>query len=166
MIIRLAAAGRIVILATREVIRESERNIRAKMKTECLLRFYQLLEQSQLERIESSSPEEEERWTDLVADKDRHILAGALKGGAGILVSLDRKHIVKPDVLAVFPIAVMDTREFLKLFIDQAWYWTESWQKAEAEVDAWKADSPGGSSLTAEELLAELEQLDTDADKK
>ena len=42
---------------------------------------------------------------------------------------------------------------------DQAWYWTESWQQAEREVDAWKESGQPIKSMDAKEALAILDRI-------
>ncbi len=42
---------------------------------------------------------------------------------------------------------------------DQAWYWTESWQQAEREVDEWKASGQRSGPLEVEEALAVLDRI-------
>ena len=41
---------------------------------------------------------------------------------------------------------------------DQAWFWTERWQKMEREVDAHVAKGEGTTHDSAEELFADLDR--------
>jgi predicted nucleic acid-binding protein len=54
----------------------------------------------------------------LVAEKDCHVLAGAYKAQADVLVSLDKRHILTAKVMKGFPIPVKDTSSFLKNLIN------------------------------------------------
>jgi len=41
-------------------------------------------------------------------------LAGAIKGKADFLITLDKKHILKPTVQAAFPIPILSPGDFLQ----------------------------------------------------
>lgn len=115
-IILLAQAFLLGIVTSRAVLQEAERNIRHKMGATALLRFYFLLDRTEIEIIEETTRDEEARWAHLTADKDRHVLAAAWKANADVLVTLDRKHLLTEVVRAKFPIPVQDTKEFLTEF--------------------------------------------------
>jgi putative PIN family toxin of toxin-antitoxin system len=114
LILKLAQAGHLQVVATRKVLQEAERNIRDKLGKEALLRYYQALGSLEIELVDPITPEEEAQWTSLVAEKDRHVLAGAYKARADVLVSLDRRHILTERVQERFPIPVRDTGSFLE----------------------------------------------------
>jgi putative PIN family toxin of toxin-antitoxin system len=115
-IILLAQAFLLVLVTSRSVLQEAERNIRNKMGDAALERFYLLLDTTEIEISEQTTAEEEQIWAAFTADKDRHVLAAALKAKADVLVTLDRKHVLTEDVRANFPIPVQDTKEFLTQF--------------------------------------------------
>ncbi|MEW6047162.1 MAG: PIN domain-containing protein [Bacillota bacterium] len=120
LILMLARAGRVRVVATRRVLKEAEHNIRTKMGEESLLRYYRLLGSVEVELVPPVTPEEEAEWSGLVAPKDAHVLAGAAKARADVLISLDRRHIVTERVREGFPIPVQDTREFLRGMTEKA----------------------------------------------
>lgn len=115
-IISLANSNEILLVANRIVLKEAERNVRLKFQPIAVLRFYQLVFQTNIEIWRSPSVDEEARWKTLVPDKDLHVLAGALKGQSDVLVSLDRKHILTDHVRLHYPVLVQDTKEFLEEF--------------------------------------------------
>ena len=117
-IISLAQALLLVLVVSQAVLQEAEKNLRAKMGIEALQRFQHLLEVTQIELCEPVTLEEEESWAGFTVEKDRHVLAAALKAKADVLVTLDRKHVLTETVRANFPISVQDTREFLTGFHD------------------------------------------------
>jgi len=119
-ILRLACARRVRLVATRRVLQEAEYNIRAKMGEESLLRYYGLLGSIELELVPAVTPEEEGKWTHLVAPKDAHVLAGANKAQADVLISLDRRHILTEAIRKSFPILTQTTGEFLQSAIEEA----------------------------------------------
>ena len=87
---------------------------------EPLLRYYRLLGSVELEVASPVTPEEEAKWSGLVAPKDAHVLAGAAKAKADVLISLDRRHILTERVRKGFPIPVQDTGEFLRGIAEEA----------------------------------------------
>jgi len=114
LILKLARASYVRLVATRRVLQEAEYNIRTKMGEEPLLRYYQLLGSVELELVSPVTSEEEAKWSSLVTPKDAHVLAGAAKAKADVLISLDRRHILTERVREGFPIPVQDTGEFLR----------------------------------------------------
>ncbi len=115
-IILLAQSLLLTLAASQVVLQEAERNIRAKMGSEAIQRLYALLANTKIEMCEPTTLEEEEQWAGLTAEKDRHVLAAAFKANAGVLVTLDRKHVLTDAVRCGFPIPVQDTKEFLTAF--------------------------------------------------
>ncbi|QUL99689.1 MAG: PIN domain-containing protein [Candidatus Fermentithermobacillus carboniphilus] len=114
LILKLARASHVRLVATRRVLQEAEYNIRTKMGEESLLRYYQLLGSVELELVSPVTSEEEAKWLSLVTPKDAHVLAGAAKAKADVLISLDRRHILTERAREGFPIPVQDTGEFLR----------------------------------------------------
>lgn len=119
LILKLARAGHVRVVASSRVLQEAEHNIRTKMGEEPLLRYYRLLGSVELDLVSPVTAEEEVKWSDLVAPKDAHVLAGAAKAKADVLVSLDRRHILTERVRQGFPIPVQDTGEFLRGIVEQ-----------------------------------------------
>ncbi len=115
-IIKLAQAFLLALVVSRAVLQEAERNIQNKMGASALQRFYLLLNTTEIEVCEQPTLEEEQQWAAFTADKDRHVLAAAIKAKADVLVTLDRKHVLTEIVRANFPIPVQDTKEFLTQF--------------------------------------------------
>jgi predicted nucleic acid-binding protein len=111
-ILLLARTGRLVLVTTRRALQEAERNLARDYGGEELERLRRDLMDADVEVVEEVTAEEEARWHDLTVEKDRHVLAGALKGGADVLVSLDKKHILTDRVIADFPIPVRSTQGF------------------------------------------------------
>ncbi|MFQ6042182.1 MAG: putative toxin-antitoxin system toxin component, PIN family [Candidatus Poribacteria bacterium] len=103
LILKLARAGYLQVVATKTVLREAERNIKNKMNEDALLRYYQELETTEIEMVEPPSDEDEAQWQDIVDEKDSHVLAGAYKAQADVLVSLDKRHILTEKVRKGFP---------------------------------------------------------------
>lgn len=113
-ILFMAREKKIRLLTTRTALNEAEHNIKEKMDIQKLMRFYIDIGTTETEIVDETSPEEEAQWKGITADKDLHILAGAIKGGAEVLITLDRKHILSAQVKRAFPIPVMSPGEFLQ----------------------------------------------------
>lgn len=117
LIIRLALCGHVKLVSTRVILLEAENAIGGKLGKEALLRFYLSLGNLDLEIIDPPTSGELSRWSALVHAKDLHVLAGAYKASADVLVTLDRRHLLTEVVKVGFPLAVLDTTEFLESFI-------------------------------------------------
>ncbi|MDD5748954.1 MAG: PIN domain-containing protein [Actinomycetota bacterium] len=115
----LAKEGHLEVLATKRVVIQALRALGKKYGEEELRDFLKLLSNVSPTIVEDSTYEEEMRWLDLTHKDDCHVLAGALKGRADVLVSLDRKHIVTEKVASRFPVPVMTTKEFLHWFMER-----------------------------------------------
>ena len=83
-------------------------------KLERLLGRCRLFFEADMELVEEASEADELMWEDLAPRKDLHVLAGAYKGRADVLVSLDRRHILTERVKSGFPIPVRSPGEFLR----------------------------------------------------
>jgi predicted nucleic acid-binding protein len=110
----LAQEGQLQIVATQLVLEEAEENTRENLGEEALQRFYQFVNDVEFELVEPTSDEENARWQDLLVSDDWHVLAGAHKGRADVLVTLDRRHILTERVIAHYPIPVQDTHAFFR----------------------------------------------------
>ncbi|HID85929.1 MAG TPA: PIN domain-containing protein, partial [Anaerolineae bacterium] len=97
-VLELCKRGRFRALCTRLVLLEAERNIHRKLGAEALLRFYQGL--AELDPTLETLPTSEEiaACEPIVGEKDAHVLAAALKSGADVLLTLDRRHFMTEKV--------------------------------------------------------------------
>jgi predicted nucleic acid-binding protein len=84
--------GRFKPVVTRLVLIEAERNIKAKLGEEDLLRFYQLLGAVDFVVEPPVSAREIADYSHLIEEKDAHVLAAAVVSGAQFLLTLDTKH--------------------------------------------------------------------------
>lgn len=116
-ILALAVRGQIEILSTRRVLLEALNAICSKYGNEEVHTYFKLLLSTSPTGVEETSAKEESRWVDVTHEDDCHVLAGAAKANADVLVSLDARHIVTDVVKAQFPVPVMNTREFLDWFL-------------------------------------------------
>jgi predicted nucleic acid-binding protein len=123
----LAEAGLIDMVATPRVLAEAEKNIKeyASSKPDSatiLLSWYDRVNRSRYESIPDPSEEEEAEWAHLVVAKDRHVLAGALKAQANVLLTYDRRHLLRPEVIQGFSIPIQHPQTFFQANPDlQEW---------------------------------------------
>jgi predicted nucleic acid-binding protein len=113
-ILKLGRSGKLVIVATQRVLREAEKNIREEWGEDGLTRFHREISDQELLLIHDPTGEEEAQWQTVTSPKDCHVLAGAYKARAAVVVTLDRKHLLTEAVATNFPIPVMHTTEFVR----------------------------------------------------
>ena len=114
----LGRQGHATPLASRRVLLEAERNIRIKLGSEALLRFYEAIAATDLVVVESPTPEEIAAHHHIIDPKDAHVLAAALKGAADVLLTLDRRHFMTPAVQgAGLPFLIMTPGEWLRRWL-------------------------------------------------
>ena len=101
-LLELAQAGGLVPLTSAAVLQEARRNAGKGGSTPADLEALVLRVRPLLVAI---------RATDLapwsaVAEKDRHVIAGAVLGHAEFLVTFDRKHLDNPTTRSLVPLAI------------------------------------------------------------
>ena len=103
-------------VVTRKILLEGRKNIRRKLSSEALLRFYKEIANLNPEIIRPPTKERLSQYDDIIALKDRHVLASALEGKAAFLITLDRKHFQTEAIRqANLSIIIMTPKEFLEL---------------------------------------------------
>ena len=103
-------------VTTRKILLEAQINIRKKLSSEAILRFYKEIASLNPEIIKPPANEKLSHYDDVIALKDRHVLAGALESRAVFLITLDRKHFQTEAIKqANLPITIMTPKEFLEL---------------------------------------------------
>lgn len=106
-------------VSSRLVLLEAERNIRAKLDAEALLRFYRTVAEIDFRVVPESTPDEIAVSARIIAAKDAHVLAAAVKAGVGFLLTLDRRHFLARAVLeAGLPFRIITPGDFLRLWIE------------------------------------------------
>jgi predicted nucleic acid-binding protein len=102
-------------VTSRRVLLEAQRNIAAKFGDEELLRFYRQLADLDPEIVEPAAEAEIEQYAHLIERRDAHVLVGAVKSGASFLLTLDRKHFMRPELEgANLPLSILTPGDFLK----------------------------------------------------
>lgn len=111
--------GRFKPVVTRLVLIEAERNIKAKLGAEDLLRFYQLLGSVDFAIEPPVSAEEIADYSHLIEGKDAHVLAAAVRSGARFLLTLDTKHFMTEGLSkADLGLIIVTPGDFIKAYLD------------------------------------------------
>ncbi|MBI4759006.1 MAG: PIN domain-containing protein [Chloroflexi bacterium] len=114
-VLDLCRRGHFEAVTTRLILLEAEKNIREKLPREALLRFYRGLGTLPLTIQEPASGEDNDTYTDLIDEKDAHVLAAAVKSGSDWLLTLDRRHFMTPKLRrARLKVLIATPGEFLR----------------------------------------------------
>ena len=112
-ILGVAAEGKVKLLATRLVMHEAKSNIINLLGPALWVWFCRIIGPLHISLSDPPTAREKAEWTKVTAPKDTHVLAGAIKGKADILISLDRGHILNETVQKAFPLPIMSPGDFL-----------------------------------------------------
>ncbi len=112
LVLALCRQGDAQAVASRLVLLESERNIRAKLGRESLLGFYRGIVGLGLDLVEIPTDLEVAAQAKVIHPKEAHVLAAAIKGEIDFLLTLDRKHFL--SLRAEFAFAILTPGEFLR----------------------------------------------------
>ena len=95
---------------------EAEPTIKSKFSHNELHRFNQEI-MPNLNLVKSPGRNEITEYAQLIDRKDAHVLAGAIRSKANILLTLDRKHFKTPTLKNIkLPVAILSPKEFLHYF--------------------------------------------------
>jgi predicted nucleic acid-binding protein len=118
LVLEICGGQRFEAVCSQRVLQEAQTNIRANLPVEVLVRFYQLLAAAEPGIVSPVGPGEEVQYSGIIAEKDAHVVAAAVRGGAAYLVTLDRKHLANAEVRgAGLPIQILLQGEFINLVL-------------------------------------------------
>ena len=83
-----------------DALGEAKKNVVLKLEPLSQNRFAFFLKHANILLVEDPSVEETAKCEKVINAKDAPILAAAVKGPASFLLTLDRKHFLKPEVMA------------------------------------------------------------------
>ena len=119
-VLELCKRGHFRALCTKLVLLEAERNIHRKLGAGALLRFYQGLAELDPTLEAPPTPEEITSCEPIVGEKDAHVLAAALKSGADVLLTLDRRHFMTEKVRdARLGLKIATPGDFLRELVEE-----------------------------------------------
>ena len=115
LVLKICSGLSFSAVVSQKILLEAQVNIRKKLSSEALLCFYKEIDKLNPEIIKPPDEENLKNYNNIIALKDRHVLAGALKSKASFLITLDCKHF-KTDAIkrANLPITIMTPKEFLE----------------------------------------------------
>ena len=115
LILQLAKRRRVQLVASRLVLREAERNLRAKGTRKALREFHNVMQDSTLQMVRTPSDRVLRRYESDIHPKDVPVLAAALEANVDRVVTLDRRHFLPPAVRArAGRVKVVTPGDFLK----------------------------------------------------
>ena len=116
LVLDVCRGRRFAAQCSQRVLIEAQRNIRDKMSSDDLARFYRLLAAVAPGLVTPVTPEEEETYRQVAGAGDAHVVAAAVRGAAAYIVTLDRRHLANERMRAAgLPFAIVTPGEFLAL---------------------------------------------------
>jgi len=106
------------ILLSSITIFEAKNNLIKHLGKTAFNELLAMFKNASSELIPDLSQKEINAFENITVEKDLHVLAGAIKGKANVLVTLDRKHLLNQKVRKAFTIPIMNTQEFWKAFYE------------------------------------------------
>lgn len=118
MVLKLAKMGRIELFASHLVLLEAERNLAQKAGPKILEKFHHDLQQISIHIIPGPGEKILTKYHGVINAKDVPVLAAAAEAGVDYLVTLDRKHFLRPEVLSyASKLKILTPGEFLREFL-------------------------------------------------
>ncbi len=114
-VLDLSEAESIQMVISRQVLVETDRNFAAKLPG-LITQFRQFMQNLAPLMVEDPPKAAVERAAALIAQKDAAILVAALEAKVDYLMTLDKKHFLKPKVKENIPIEVCTPADFLRIF--------------------------------------------------
>jgi putative PIN family toxin of toxin-antitoxin system len=120
LVLEVCRGKRFAAICSQRVLLEAQQNIRDKMTTHEMVRFYQLLAAASSSQVSPVNAEAEAQYAEIVGLKDAHVVAAAIHSSAAFLVTLDRKHLANDRVrTAGLPLEVLTPGEFIRLVLTE-----------------------------------------------
>ena len=82
LVLEICEGRRFYALCSQRVLQEAQTNILAELPVEALVRFYRLLAAVEPGIVSPVAPDEEVQYGGIIAEKDAHVVAAAVRGGA------------------------------------------------------------------------------------
>ena len=109
-VLKLVKKHKIVGITSQAVVEEVLRNAHKIKITES--EVSRLISISSLKVIPAPTSEEVEKYLDVTAAKDAHVVASAIKSKANVVITLDKKHLLSKKIKGL---GILTPGEFLKI---------------------------------------------------
>ncbi|MDD3818789.1 MAG: PIN domain-containing protein [Actinomycetota bacterium] len=120
LVLKICGGLHFSAVVSRKILLEAQINIRKKLPSEALLRFYKEIDRLNPEVINPLTEGNLSNYNDIITLKDCHVLAGAIESKASFLITLDRKHFKTEAIMkANLPVTIMTPGEFLEFVIEK-----------------------------------------------
>ncbi len=114
-VLDLCEAKSIQMVISRQILVEADRNFSAKLPA-LLTQFRQFIRNLAPLMVEDPPDVAVARAAALIAEKDAAILAAAMEAKVDYLITLDKKHFLKPKVKECISLTICSPAEFLRMF--------------------------------------------------
>lgn len=117
-VLELARRGRTVLVASRLVLVEADRNLRQESTPDVFRAFHEYLRRVKIQVLPAAPDEAVKRCEALIHPKDVPVLAAAQEARVDYLLTLDRRHFLTPRVLSgAGKMKILTPGDFLKRFL-------------------------------------------------
>lgn len=99
VILQLISRKKLLLTSSRLVLKEADRNLRAKASGKAVQAFRTFLRNTKIHMIPALVETDYHKFTSIINPKDAPVLAAALKGKVDFLITLDRKDFMTAAVL-------------------------------------------------------------------
>lgn len=99
-VIELANRNKFQVIATRLVLREADRNLKKKSDQKTLKAFHHFLQKTKIKVAPSPAEQSLREFEAFVHPKDVPVIATAFEAKVDYLLTLDKQHLLKPEVLS------------------------------------------------------------------
>lgn len=96
LILRLGGAGKLQLITSESVVEEVMRNVLKIHVVE--EKVEQLIVASNTNIVDAPGQKLIDKYAKIVSEKDAHVIAGAIEAKATIVITLDKKHLLRREV--------------------------------------------------------------------
>ena len=118
VILKLARRKKLNLIASHLVLLEADRNLRRKTTRKTVKAFHRFLKETKIEVVPPPEDKILKRYESYIHPKDVPVLTAACEAKAQYLITLDRKHFLRDEVLScAHKIKILTPGDFLHLYL-------------------------------------------------
>lgn len=114
LVLQIAGREKIVLYASKLVLREAERNLRLKAKAVDLKSFRRYLQKTEIHVVPAPDEAILARFERLIHPKDLPVLGAALSAGTDYLITLDKRHFFIAPLLNLKRPKILTPGDFIR----------------------------------------------------